>query len=93
MLAPGQQYLLLKEARTAGAAIVEEAHDCRSLKSIDGEGRVVYVDSLFLIVPQHLAALAANLIPPPPRILQSAFAECIARGYSNVTLQSDLLSA
>jgi DNA-binding transcriptional regulator YhcF (GntR family) len=92
-LAPGQQYLLLKEARSTGAAIVEEAHGGRSLKSLDGEGRVVYVDSLFLIVPQHLAALAANLIPPPPRILQSTFAECIARGHSNVTLQSDLLSA
>lgn len=89
-LAPGKQYLLLRDAKSIGAAIVEEEHGERPLKAIDSEGRVLYIRCFpagvaLLIVPLHLAALAANLVTPAPALLQNALAEFIASGHANVT--------
>lgn len=90
-LTPAQQSLALQEAKSLGAAIVEEAHVDHPLKALDTEGRVVYIGALaagmtFLIVPHHLRALASNLVMPPPPSIQAALADCITTGAAHVTL-------
>lgn len=97
-LPPGKQYLLMQEAKNIGAAIVEEGRPGRPLKALDHEGRVLYIGSFdpgiaFLIVPHHLAALAANLVTPPSPVLQTALAEFIASGHATVTPHRDAVHA
>lgn len=88
----GDQYLLLQSAKSIDAAILEEDDDSEHpLKTIDSDGRVIFIGSFektlmpdigiaYMVLPADLACLASRLAPRPPVMIESALADFITRG-------------